>query len=305
MDVKKRFIDFVEVAKGLDPRARMRLLLFASGAKPATFVPFKITPKTLSEKNYLRIHLLETATHYSASTAKSFEEITSITKTKINWDLIGIWYGYDLFNTKTGHALFKKYASLHKRGRHKEAARVAAKIYNYPSCCVAQYIKEQDPKYLRKNYTAYQFMSRRQKLQHKFPFLSFTPCSSTCSRAKALNQKYGRALKTHSPRFYADFTRKKTVLNTIIIDGETDLYLSDTEPVWLEKDGHEYEVVAKKKIGGKYYLFTHLQKKSLEKGVVATARITMQHALATINITKITGFSPGVTHTRHFAILPV
>ena len=91
---------FAAVSKGLDIREKIKLILFAAGTKSATYLVLKINPDSLEEKYEFEKILKENDVIFKAGRAKSYEEISAIKGSKIDWELKGTWIGYDLFRNQ-------------------------------------------------------------------------------------------------------------------------------------------------------------------------------------------------------------
>jgi len=154
---RKYLIDFAQRAQGLDDYNRLKLILFATGVKPCTYVQLKINPKNLDEKAHFERHLKEERIPFLVSRPKAYEEIVAIRGNAIKWKIMGTWYGYDLFDGDKSFRLFQKYLKLVKKQRHAEADRTSGELYDYPKCCIEHYIKEHGLAFLRKNYTHYSY----------------------------------------------------------------------------------------------------------------------------------------------------
>ncbi len=302
MDKKKLLINFIERAECFDSIAKLKLILFILGVKPNTFVALKVSPKNLHDKHHFDKHLKENRVVYSVSRQKSFEEISGIKGNKIRWRMKGTWYGYDLFKNEKWKKRFKEYVQLLKRQEHKKADFLAGKIYGYPSCCITNYIKEHNLKYLRKKHSYYAYYKKLAEMDRKFPFLNHTSCSVSCSSSRRLNKKYSETVKRHTPKFWRDYTKKKAFRTDVIFSDMSDVYEDrfETSSIWPSKDGYEYVLIAKKSYNGHYYMYSYLTKRFYEKGTVASARIAMQYNYADIKIGKVKGILKNLHHERKF-----
>ena len=126
----KELIHFVQSAKGLDNQSKIKLILLAAGAKPATFAPLKINPNNLGEKAHLEKHLQACNFIFGVGKPKAYEEITHIKGNAIIWRIKGSWYGHDVFANKKYFMLFHKYVSLLKKQKHAQADLLAGKLYS-------------------------------------------------------------------------------------------------------------------------------------------------------------------------------
>jgi len=142
------FLKFVDTAKCFDAKAKINLATFVGGLKNACFVRLKVTPKNLDELHHFERHISECKFLFRHSGPRSFEEIKSVSHGVIKWGFFGIWYGYDLFSSLSALREFEKYNVLLKKS-HSQADVVAGKLYGYPSCCVKNYIREHDLKFLK------------------------------------------------------------------------------------------------------------------------------------------------------------
>ena len=297
---KKELIKFIETAKCFDNTAKLKLILFASGIKPATFAALKINPKNLDDKYYFEKHLQNAGIVYDVSRARSYEEIDKIKGNKILWKIKGTWYGYDLFKNESQQTLFKKYISLAGKN-HKNADLLGGKIYGYPKCCTKMYANNHSPEYVAKNYSYFEFYKNLNNVDRAFPFLVHTACSTKCSAGRKLNLKYSELLRKITPKFFAEFSKKKIFYSDLIIDSESDIFkdtVFETRPVWLEKEGHEYSLLSLQKISGHHYFFTNLTKKWYAKGTVIRAKISMQYDYADIELEKAKDYIKDMHHQK-------
>ncbi|MBD3318352.1 hypothetical protein GF342_00405 [Candidatus Woesearchaeota archaeon] len=304
MDKKRRFLDFAEDTPALDTAARMRLLLFAAGLKPATYLQFRITPTTLDERRHFQFHLQENNCLFSVSHPKSFEQIARIHKNIIEWEMAGTWYGFDVFSSKKQKKLFENYLSEIKRGRQTAAHKIAGKLYGYPACCVREFIREQEEKYLEKKYSYYEYFSRREKLMRKFPFISHTPCSAACALSRAMNTRNRAAIRKHAPKFFKTLQQVQKVKLDVVVDSITQWYsdLNHKRPIWLCKDGAHHHLIALKKINGKYYFFTDTSTCRYERGTVLSVTLRRQFGQSDLSIDRIKRFITALEHHRQFVV---
>jgi hypothetical protein len=84
-------IDLIERCSCFDDPSKLKLILFAAGVKPSTFVPLKITPKNLGDKSHFERHLRENDFLFKVDDPNSFEEISTIKNNKIIWAMHFIW----------------------------------------------------------------------------------------------------------------------------------------------------------------------------------------------------------------------
>jgi hypothetical protein len=305
----RQLVDFAQKSKGLDDHSRLKLMLLAIGAKPATFFTLKISPENIDEKSHLEKHLRACRIPYIAGKARAYEEITEIKGNKIKWEIKGSWYGYDAFADRKHIQLFEKYLSLVKKQKHEQADRTAGMLYDYPKCCVEHYINEHKPGFLRKNYTHYSYYAHLHAVERALPLLMHTACSAKCSASKKMNAKYAIMLKKYAPEFWKQFSPARKTSTSLVIDTESEL-LQDTiygsldkKPVFARKDGHEYTLITMKKINGRHYLLNHLTKKTFERGTIMPAKITMQYNYADVKLGKPKKTIKNLHHERHFVLL--
>lgn len=304
---RKQLIDFAQTAKGLDDHGKLKLILFAAGVKPATFIALKINPKNLDEKAHLETHLKKCRIPFLTGMPRAYEEIVAIQGSAVRWKIIGSWYGYDLFDGNKSFSQFQEYISLVKKQKHAQADIVSGKLYDYPTCCVKHYIKEHDLKFLRKNYTNYSYYQRLYDLERTFPLAMHTPCSSKCAATKRISAKYSAALKKHAPKFWKSFSSVKKFSSDVIVDAESEL-LQDivynplsTEPVFPVKDGHEYGLITLKHLDSHYYILSSLSRKCMERGTILPAKITARYNYADVVLGKPKKFIKDLHHERKFA----
>ena len=299
---------FAQTAKGLDNPAKLKLILLAAGAKPATFFALKITPDNLGEKTHLERHLRENGLSFIAGKARAYEEITGMVGNAVRWTIKGSWYGYDVFADKAHALLFKKYLALLSRQKHEQADRVAGKLYAYPACCVEHYVREHNLAFLRKNYTHYSYYKHLHDRERAFPFLQHTTCSTTCAKSKKLNAQHAAAARKHAQKFFKDFSAVKRFSAEVAVDSESVLPqdvvygIRSTAPVFPVKDGHEYSLLTLKQLRGHYYLLAHLTKAAYARGTVLPAKITMRYNYADAAFGKPRRVIKNLHHERHFVL---
>jgi len=294
-------IDFAVVSKGLDITDKIKLILFAAKAKPNTYVILKINPKNLGEKYQFEQILKRNKIIFLSSRQKGYEEIKNIKGNRIQWQLKGIWIGYDLFDSRKSKKDFLRYKKLLGKQQERRAHRLAGRLYGYPKCCVDRYIKE-TPYFIKKHYSYYEFYKRLHEDDWKFPFVFHVPCSSKCRRTISLNIKYSNSVKKHAPKLWKEYKRKRVFESDLIVDEESDILVKG-KTIWPEKDGHDYSVILKKPYKGKYYLISYLTKKFYERGTVLSGRITMQYHYARISVKKVKGIINGLHHERHLPLI--
>lgn len=289
----KKLIQFIEKSKAFDISAKFKLILFIAGVKPSTYIHLRIG-KNLHDKHKFEDLLKKNKIIFNVGRAKGYEEIQKITNSAI-WQLNGIWYGYDFFQTKEDKKRFDKYIELLKKHKQTEADRLSGTLYGYPTKCVEAFIKERNKKNIAK-YSYYQYYKRLHDMDKAFPFIIHRPCSPKCTPSKKLNEFYKRAVKKHAPKFYKEYTKKRTYHCPIIVDIENDI-----KGIWKKKTGRDYTVVTKNKIENKYWLLSWLSKKAYERGTILDATITMQYDYAVIKTKKVIGKIENFHHKRHFA----
>lgn len=304
MDERTQLIKFAEQAQGLEPLQRLKLILFATGAKPNAHVVLKISAKNLEEKQHFEQHLKHNNIIYEVSRAKSYEEIKDIRGNTVRWEIKGTWHGYDLFKTKTTQQGFHNYKKLLKEQKHHAADKIAGQLYGYPTCCTKEYTKEHNTDYVKKKYTYASFYQRMYDNDKKFPFVFHYPCSTKCKATKKLNNYYATIIKKNAPAFYKDYTKKHAVIAELVVDAESDIYDDNAQPLWEEKDAHDYSLIALKPINGHHYLFGHLTKALLLHGAVVTANIIMTQRWTNIRINSLKDFIKDVHHERKFLVTP-
>ena len=281
----KDLFQFAAVSKGLDLREKVKLILFAAGTKPNTYLILKINPESLEEKYEFEKLLKQYNILFKTSRAKSYEEIKEIKGSKIAWELAGTWIGYDLFKDEKSLKLFKEYIDLLTRFRHKKADKAAGQLYHYPSCCVKQFIKEHDYTYLGSRYTYYEYYKKIHDSERKFPWVFHQPHALDCEASKNLNHLYEKVVKEHKPKIWEEYHQKHTHKTDFIVLGLSDIIV-DGVSIWPEKDGYEYELITKKPFNGKYHLVSYLTKKEYAPGQILEGEVTFHYHYADVSIKK-------------------
>ncbi len=305
---RKYLVDFAQAAKGLDDYNRLKLILFATGAKPCTFLQLKISPKNLDEKAHFEKHLKEGRIPFLVSRPKAYEEIVAIKGNEIKWKIMGTWYGYDLFDGNKSFRLFQKYLKLVKKQRHTQADRTSGELYDYPKCCIEHYIKEHSLVFLRKNYTHHSYYKHLHAVERAFPLVMHTPCSPKCNATRKINSAYAQAVRKHAPKFWNQFSRAKKFRTDVMVGSESELLqdivynITSTAPVFPAKDGHEYNLITMKPIAGHYYIISHLTKKKIEKGTVLPAAISTKFDYADVTLGKPKKTIRDLHHQRKFVV---
>jgi len=305
MKKRNELVHYVESAKGFDNNAKLKLTVLAAGLKPATFVSLRITKSNLEDKAHFEKHLREEGFLFRVSRPRSFEEITGIKKNAVQWGLTGVWFGYDIFADAKTKKLFDRYVAAVTRD-HKLADALGGKLYGYPQCCIRNFLREHDLKWLKKNYSCYEYYKRLNELDRAFPFLSHTPCSRLCARSKNLNVQYRSAIKQLAPRFFSEYTKKKMLVCEFIRDSESDVYehpLEEEWSIWPVKDGHEYTFVASKPLNKNFYLFPLLVKESIEQGTVFTGKAVVQYDFAIVTLGQVKRVVRGFHHRRKLPLV--
>ena len=293
-------LDFAELAHGLNDDCRIKLALFASKTKPVTYLILKIDTTNIDEKHQFEDLLRRAGVLFKRSRAKGYEEITGIVKHVVRWQLAGVWFGYDLFWNKKDKQQFEKYVKFMRKEKYKEADNLGGKLYRYPSCCVSQYTKERNPKYIKRKYTYYAYFKKMHG--HPFPFIQFTPCSRSCSNARKLNKRYEKSIKEKTPYLYKTFTKKQTHKTIFLIDTENDVLKNGTS-VWTKKNGHDYILVTKTAHHKKYYMHHYLTKKKYHEGAELKGKAEIQHNHSDITIQQQTCVTKKLIHRRHLPVL--
>jgi len=91
-------------------------------------------------------------------------------------------------------------------------------------------------------------------------------------------------------------SKKRTYRIPVIIDTES-------EGVWETRNGHDYVLVTKKPIQGRYYLLSWLSRKEYERGTVLNAQVTIQYDYALVKIGREKGKIKDFHHKRQFTKL--
>jgi hypothetical protein len=305
---RKELIHFAQSAQGLDDGAKLKLILVAAGVKPATFFALKINPKNLDEKAHLERHLRSCRIIFSVGRPRAYEEIVAIKGNAVQWKINGSWYGYDIFKDKKHQQLFKRYVSLVKRQRHEQADRVSGKLYDYPRCCIEQYIKEHDTAFFLRTYTHYSYFKHVHDLERAFPLVMHTPCSTACAATKRMHDRYAAALKGSAPAFWKSYAAIKKHAIDVVVDSDSEILQdrfygrTNQLPVFLSKDGYEYVLLTLRPVEKHYYLLSHLTKQKLERGTVFPATVTMQYRHANVTLGKPKRVIKNLHHERHFVI---
>jgi hypothetical protein len=297
MDKKRQLLRFIEDSPALDNNSKLKAILFITGAKPSTYIHLRIQ-KNLHDKHTFEEHLKKNSILFEVSKAKGYEEITAVKNNAAIWRIKGAWYGYDLFLNKYFNERFLEYIMLLKQQKHEQADKVGGQVYGYPTCCVNNFIQEHGAKGMKK-YGYYEYYERLHDSDKSFPFIAHTPCSPKCKETKKLNKKYESAVKKWAPKFYKDYSKKKTYILPVIVDVESDI----PRAKWKKKDGHDYVLVTQKPIDGKYYLISWLTKAAFKRGTILKAKITMQYDFAIVKALKKIGELKNFHHERKFTKL--
>lgn len=286
-------ISFCETTAAFDNNSKLKVLLFASGAKPNTYVHLRIT-NNLHDKHRFEHLLRKNKILFSVSRPKGFEEITSVSHDRAVWEIAGVWFGYDLFKDAAAKKNFEKAVELVKKRKHSEADVMLGKHYGYPSCCVARFIEEHDPKMIAKKYTALDYYGRLHKLDATFPFLTHTPCTTNCAVSLTLNKMYEKTLAREAPTFYRAYSTPRTYRLNIVVDEENDIV------PFKHPNARDYTVITMEKLEGHYQLISWLAREQLPRGTVLPAKITLKYDYAVIAASTIIKTGNGFHHERHF-----
>lgn len=289
---KRHLLRFIETSKAFDNTSKLKAILFVSDAKPNTYIHLRID-KNLGDKHKFEQLLKLNKMPFSVSKPKGFEEIAAIRGNAAVWKLKGIWFGYDLFKNKKEQQRFTKYVSLVKQRNHAAADLLAGSIYGYPRCCVKKFIEEHNPEVLPKRYTYYEYYKRLQDSDRNFPFISHTPCSPRCKYSAALNKKYAEAISKCSVKFHLAYSKQRIYSVPVIVDIEND-------SLWKKKDGHDYMLITKKPIAGKYYEINWLGKAPFKRGTILDADVTFSFDYAVVKIKRKLGHLKNFHHERKF-----
>ncbi|MBI2564677.1 hypothetical protein HYV79_01670 [Candidatus Woesearchaeota archaeon] len=302
---RQLLVDFVQSAKGFEHIGKLKLILIAAGVKPATYVALKINKENLGELTHFRTHLKKSGLLFAESTPKSYEVIKKIKDGVVEWELGGTWYGFDIFQNKRSQDLFKEYQQT-VRQNHEKADEMGGKAYGYPDCCIKQYVKEHNLRFLKKNYTYYKYYFSIRERERSFPFLTHTPCSKACKSCKQWNKHHQVLLKKIAPKFLKEYTKKRKIKTECIVDNESDVYenkLQETKSLWPKKDGYEFSFITRKAIEGQHYLIAYLTKKKFERGAVVDSILTLQYRFADVKISKAKKSLPFLEHRRYLPLL--
>lgn len=299
---KQALIRFAEIAKGFDDTERLKLVLFASGVKHATYVVLKIDTDNLTEKFHFEERLNALGVVFVESRMRAYEEIDRIAGNKVYWKIKGVWIGYDLFRGRKELGLFREYVSGLQKQRRRNADRIAGRLYGYPVCCIKEYIRQQDPDYIKDNFSYYEYYRQLQDCERKFPFIAHTPCSASCKNAAKLNARYRSAVRKYSPNFYRKFSSRKVYSADLIVDAPSDM-LKDGKSIWPVKSAFEYSVISMKPYEKHYYIYTYLSRKFYDQGAVLGAKVAMQYRYADIRINKVKREIKNLMHIRKFFVV--
>ncbi len=297
---KKALIKFIETSPAFNKTDKLKLILFLSGLKPATYVHLKIA-KNLHDKHDFEKLLKRCNVLFKTSRAKGYEEIVKVSGNKALWNFEGTWYGYDLFKGAKEKRQFETYINLVKSQKHKQADLIAGKLYGYPSCCIKNFISEHDARNIAKKYKYYEFYKKLHDSDKAFPFIIHTPCSTKCRSSASLNMKFKETIKKSSLRFYKEYTKKNKLRLQAVIDIENDLFFKG-KSVWPVKDGHDYILISKKPINKKYYLISWLTKETLPRGTIIEADVMLQCDYGKVSKIKEKGFVKNFHHERKFIV---
>lgn len=296
-------IDFVEKCSCFDDYDKLKLILFASGAKPSVFVALKITPQNLGDKFHFEKHLREKGFLFSVDSPKSFEEISAIKENKIIWSIKGTWYGYDLFKNEQYKNIFRDYVRSLKKQNHEKADISAGVLYGYPTCCIKQFIKEHDTEFVRRNYSYHQYYKKIHDSRKKFPFVFHAPCSLKCRETSRLNSFYRGVVRKHAPKFFREFMKKRPFRTEFIVESENNILKADGSNLWIGNDAHNYTLITKSPVNSHYYLFPFLAREAYARGSVLSGKAVMQCNQAEIRKVSFRKIVPDLMHIRKFKLL--
>ncbi len=298
---KKELMHYLQSCKGFDVKDAINLVLVARGAKNACFVPLKISTKNLDDKHHFEKHLNKSRFEYNVSRARGYEQIDAIKGNRIKWNFKGIWFGYDVFISKKYKKMFGKHMNLVKKHNMMEADKVGGDMYNYPKCCIKNFILERNPEFIKKKYTCYKFYKKLHDLDRKFPFIFHTPCSLNCRQTKKLNEKYKQTIKKSAPKLFEIYSKTKKSITPVIFDSESDIYgdkMAEKKSIWPKKDGHEYSIITKKPIENHHFILAYLSKKTFGKGDCHNSTITVKYDYADIDLKNKLKSIKGLHHER-------
>ncbi len=288
VEQKQSLYDFVVSSRGFSLKDKIKIILFASGAKRAGSVVMRINSQDLGEKFAFEKKLQKCGFVFLASKPKSYEEIEKIDGNEIKWRIVGLWVDYDLFRNKRDKNSFLAYRhlALQKQERARRS-KIAGMLYSYPKCCIEQYVKE-TPEWIRENLSYYRLYKKLHDVDKKFPFLSHEPCTIGCKESRKLNMLYSNTTKKIAPELWGVYCRKVGYDTELIVDSESDITIHG-KSIFDQKDGHEYVVVARHAFNGKHYAYNLLSKTAYARGTVLKARVTHQYNTAYIKIKSVDG----------------
>lgn len=281
----EKLFRFIERAKGLETKEKIKLILFFKKIKPNTEIIFKIDKENLNEKGELEEHLRQNKISYEVSLPKSYEVIKKIKNNRIIWELEGTYYVYDFFKSKKDQLNFKKYLEWLKENQLKKADKIAGKHYGYPSCCVHHFLKEKKERFLQKHYTYWEYYQKQRLLDLKYKYLSYRPCSLHCPKSCQLEKKYCLEIKNTCPKLYYQYKEKNQLKGKLVVSGISDVEVQG-KSIWPEKEGYEYELVLKPLFRQHYYLISYLSRKKYSIGQILKGKVVFQYDYATVKITK-------------------
>ncbi|MBR9683889.1 hypothetical protein GOV03_05110 [Candidatus Woesearchaeota archaeon] len=280
-----KLIKFAERAKGLEIGDKIKLILFLTGVKPNGEIILKVDSKNLGEKFDFEKKLKEEQIIFSASKARSYEEIKKIKGNQVIWEIKGTYFIYDLFGSKKDKEVFNKYLSLLNKGKYNQGDLVGGKHYGYPLSCVKKFIKEKDENFLKKKYTYWNYYKKQQDLDRKFPFIFHRACSLKCKDSIRMNQKYSEALKKVSKKVYKEYLSRSKFKGGLIVGGISDVEIKG-KSIWPKKEGYEYELIFKKPFRKHYFLVSFLSRKKYELGQVLKGEVALRYDYAKVRISR-------------------
>ena len=297
------FYSFAAASASLDMRNKLKLILFASGVKPNTFLILRVNPQTLHDEHLLDRLLEDNGVVHIKNRAKSYEEIKSIKGNKILWEIVGNWIGYDLFKDERSKQMFMRYVDHLTKFEHAQADKTAGKLYDYPDCDVKQHIKERDKRYIQKNYSCYEYYKKQQAIDRAFQFVFHRAHAPDCKKSAKLNKLYSDTVKKAREAVYKEYSKTRNYDVDLLVSDESNIMI-DGESIWPEKDGHEYEVVTRKPLEGKYWLISHLTKQEYKKSEILRAQVSLRYNYADVKVKGVKkGVVKGLHHERHLPLL--
>jgi len=294
--------DFVVSSRGFSLKDKVKIILFASQVKRASSVVMRINSRDLEEKFTFEKKLKKCGFVFLASKPRSYEEIEKISGNEIKWDIVGLWVNYDLFKNKRGMNSFLAYRHLAlKKQEHARRSIIAGRLYDYPKCCIKQYIRE-TPDWLKENLSYYRLYKKLHDSDKKFPFICHEPCMIGCKGSRKLDMLYSNMIKKIAPELWDAYRRKVSYDTELIVDSESDITIHG-KSIFDQKDGHEYVVIARHAFNGKHYAYNLLSKTAYARGTILKARVTHQYNTAYIKIKKADGVIKNLISEHEYEVL--